>query len=145
MKTVCISGGFDPPHTGHLDYAMDASKHGRVVVILNSDAWLLRKKGYVFMPWEQRAALLRAWRCVDEVVSVGDFDGTVCEALRRIKPDYFAKGGDRTPDNTPEQEVCKELGIEILWNIGGGKTESSSDLVRNVMQKLTPCSYEHRT
>ena len=145
MKTVCISGGFDPAHIGHLEYAEAAAKHGRVIAIVNSDAWLIRKKGYVFMPFEQRARLVGAWKCVDEVVAVDDIDGTVCEALQRIKPDYFAKSGDRTRDNTPEQALCTQLGIEMLWDVGGGKVESSSDLVRRCAAKLQiPCTYEHK-
>jgi D-beta-D-heptose 7-phosphate kinase/D-beta-D-heptose 1-phosphate adenosyltransferase len=63
------------------------------------------------------------------VTNVLDGDGTVCEALRRIRPDYFANGGDRHLTNTPEMAVCEELEIKMLWNIGGGKIQSSSDLV----------------
>jgi len=60
---------------------------------------------------------------------VDDTDNTVCEALKRLKPDYFANGGDRKTNNTPEMDVCTELGIELLWKIGGGKIQSSSALV----------------
>ena len=63
---------------------------------------------------------------------VDDSDGTVCEALKRIKPDYFANGGDRVLSNTPEMETCSELGIQMVWNVGGGKEQSSSDLVNTV-------------
>ena len=65
---------------------------------------------------------------------VDDSDGTVCEALLRLKPDYFANGGDRKTNNTPEMEICDELNIEMLWNIGGGKTESSSWLVNKMKE-----------
>ena len=58
-----------------------------------------------------------------------DTDNSVCEALRRIKPDYFANGGDRKTDNTPEMNICEELGITLLWGVGGGKIQSSSTLV----------------
>ena len=68
---------------------------------------------------------------VIDVVAVDDEDGTVCEALKRIKPTYFANGGDRTTDNTPEQAICEDLGIEMLWSIGGQKIQSSSVLVEN--------------
>jgi len=128
-KIVAISGGMDCLHSGHVAMILDAATYGDVVVILNSDDWLLRKKGYKFMDWNERAEILSAIRGVVEVVPVDDSDGTVCEALRRIKPDYFANGGDRKAGNTPEGEVCKELGIEMLWNIGGGKTQSSSWLI----------------
>jgi D-beta-D-heptose 7-phosphate kinase/D-beta-D-heptose 1-phosphate adenosyltransferase len=128
-KTIAVSGGCDPAHSGHIRMILDAATYGDVVVILNSDDWLLRKKGYKFMDWNERAEILSAIRGVVEVVPVDDSDGTVCEALRRIRPDYFANGGDRKAGNTPEGEVCKELGIEMLWNIGGGKTQSSSWLI----------------
>lgn len=128
--TVCVSGGFDPLHSGHLEMFHDAAGYGPLTVILNSDGWLLRKKGFVFMPWEQRAAIISDLRYVAGVVAVDDADGTVCEALRRVKPRYFANGGDRKSDNTPEVSLCRELGIEMLWQSGGDKTESSSDIAR---------------
>ena len=131
---VCISGGFDPIHIGHVRLIKEAAKYGPVVVILNTDLWLERKKGYRFMQWADRAEVLAAMRGVHSVVSVYDDDDSVCEALRRIKPKYFANGGDRLPDNTPEVQLCKELGIEMLFNIGGVKAESSSELVRNVQR-----------
>lgn len=128
-KIVAVSGGCDPCHSGHIRMILEAANYGDVVVILNSDDWLIRKKGYKFMDWAERAEILSAIRGVVEVVTVDDTDGTVCEALRRIKPDYFANGGDRKVGNTPEGDVCKELGIEMLWGIGGGKTQSSSWLI----------------
>lgn len=129
MKIVCISGGFDPLHEGHINLIEHAVQHGRVVVILNSDEWLIRKKGNYVMSWKSRARILAAMRGVNYIVNVDDSDGTVCEALRRIKPDYFANGGDRTEENTPELELCKELDIRPLFNIGGDKVASSSDII----------------
>jgi len=126
---VAVSGGFDPVHWGHVKMIAEASSYGPVLVILNSDAWLKRKKGYVFMPWNERAYILGNIKGVNIVTAVGDGDGTVCEALKRIKPTYFANGGDRKETNTPEMEVCNELGIEMLWNMGGEKLQSSSSLV----------------
>lgn len=128
-KTIAVSGGCDPAHSGHIRMILEAATYGDVIVILNSDDWLLRKKGYKFMDWNERAEILRAIRGVVDVVPVDDSDGTVCEALRRIRPDAFANGGDRKAGNTPEGEVCKELGIEMLWGVGGGKTQSSSWLI----------------
>jgi len=90
---------------------------------------LKRKKGYVFMPWNERAYILGNIKGVNIVTAVDDGDGTVCEALKRIKPTYFANGGDRQETNTPEMEICNELGIEMLWNMGGEKLQSSSSLV----------------
>ena len=130
--TVAVSGGFDPVHVGHVRMILEAAEVGDVIVIANSDEWLMRKKGYVFMPWEERAEILASIRGVIKVVTVDDSDGTVCEALRREKPTFFANGGDRKTDNTPEMDVCSELGIGLLWEVGGGKIQSSSELVKNV-------------
>ena len=128
-KTICVSGGFDPVHIGHLRMIQEASEYGHVIAIVNSDAWLMRKKGYIFMPFEERCEILEGFAATGETTNVDDKDGTVCEALRRIKPDYFANGGDRKTNNTPEMDVCEELGIEMLWGVGGGKIQSSSTLV----------------
>jgi cytidyltransferase-like protein len=133
-KTVMVSGGFDPVHIGHIRMILEASKHGDVIVVANSDDWLFRKKGFVFMEFDQRAEILASIKGVVKVSGVDDSDGTVCEAIRRLKPDYFANGGDRQKHNTPEQTVCDELGVEMLWGIGGNnKANSSSDLVERVL------------
>lgn len=132
MPIVCVSGGFDPITNGHTRLIQDAARTGDVVVILNSDAWLMRKKGYVFMPWSQRAEILEAIVGVVGVVPVDDIDGTVCAALKIFKPHYFANGGDRFADNVPEAELCNRLGIKMLFNVGGEKIASSSELVRAV-------------
>ena len=130
-ETIAVSGGFDPVHIGHVRMILEASRHGEVIIIANSDEWLLRKKGYVFMPFEERAEILKAFRGVTEVVKAIDTDNTVCDSLREIRPTFFANGGDRKLDNTPEMDVCQELGIDMIWNVGGGKIQSSSSLVSN--------------
>ena len=130
-KTIAISGGFDPVHIGHLNMIKGAAREGSVIVILNSDAWLEQKKGYVFMPFEERKAILEAFSDVHHVVEVDDSDGTVCEALDQLRPCYFGNGGDRVSDNVPEVNVCKELDVIMLWGIGGGKIQSSSWLIKN--------------
>lgn len=136
-KIVAVSGGIDPITHAHTRMVLDAAKIGDVVVILNSDDWLRRKKGYVFMTWDERAEILRAIRGVVEVVPVDDSDGTVCEALARIKPDVFANGGDRKQGTTPEVELCTELGIELAWGVGGNdKIQSSSSLVKNAVEAI---------
>jgi len=132
MSRVLVSGGIDPLHVGHLRLLEDASLYGNVFVALNSDEWLMRKKGYCFMTWEERAEILRGLTCVKKIVRVDDSDDTVCEVLRRLVPDYFGNGGDRTEFNTPEKQLCKELGIKMLWGLGGGKIQSSSDLVERL-------------
>jgi len=130
-KIICISGGFDPLHVGHVRLMKSASQHGSVFVILNSDEWLMRKKGYMFMTFDERQEIIRSMGAVYDVISVDDNDGTVCEALERIRPSYFGNGGDRLSDNVPEVEVCKKLGIKTIWNLGGEKVQSSSDLVQS--------------
>jgi cytidyltransferase-like protein len=131
--TVMVSGGFDPVHAGHIRMIMEAGKWGDVIVIANSDRWLFEKKGFVFMHFDQRAEILQAIKGVILVDSVNDTDGTVCDAIRRHKPTYFANGGDRGRSNTPEQAVCEELGVQMLWSIGGDdKRDSSSELVKRV-------------
>lgn len=132
--TVAVSGGMDPVHKGHVRMIQEASQFGDVIVILNSDEWLMRKKGFVFMTWAERAEILESIKGVKKVVPVDDSDGSVCEALRREKPTYFANGGDRTNKNTPEMKVCAELGVSMLWGVGGGKIQSSSDLVAKIIK-----------
>ena len=128
--TVMVSGGFDPVHVGHIRMILEAAAYGDVIVIANTDSWLHRKKGFVFMEWDRRAEILNAIKGVILVDSVDDNDGTVCEAIRRLKPTFFANGGDRGKTNTPEQSVCEEIGVELLWGIGGDyKADASSDLV----------------
>ena len=137
-KTVAVSGGFDPIHVGHVRMILDAASYGDVIVILNSDEWLIDKKGYKFMSWEERAEIVRAIKGVVNVISTSDdHDGTVCNTLRNLKKDvdldYFANGGDRIISNTPEMKVCNEIDIGLLWNVGGEKKQSSSGLVNNVV------------
>ena len=126
---ILLSGGFDPLHVGHVRMIREAHGYGRVIVAVNSDAWLMRKKHYVFMPWDDRAEILSALKV--EVTSVDDSDGTVCSALRRPGLMYFGNGGDRTTANPKEHEVCVRLGIKEVFGLGGGKVRSSSELVRN--------------
>lgn len=130
-KHIVVSGGFDPLHVGHVRMFQAARKLGtRLTVIVNSDNFLLHKKGYVFMPVAERVEIIRAIACVDDVVIAVDEDQTVCKTLRLIWPDVFANGGDRRCDtDIPEATVCKELGIEMVFNVGGEKVQSSSLLV----------------
>ena len=135
-KTVMVSGGYDPIHIGHIRQFKAASWHGNLVIALCSDAWLLRKKGYVFMPYEERKEILEKIKHVWKVVpQIGEGD-TAVESLIYYKPKIFAKGGDRTPDNMPQEEleVCKNLGIELVYGIGGDKAQSSSELIEKVIK-----------
>ena len=116
---IAVSGGFDPVHIGHVRMIRDAARYGDVMVIINSDEWLMRKKGYVFMPYEERAEIMGNIKGVTMVTNVDDSDGTVCKALERHCPDAFANGGDRKTENTPEMDTCEKLGIQMMWAIGG--------------------------
>jgi len=134
-KIVVTSGGFDPVHIGHVRLFKEAKKLGdKHVVIVNNDNWLMKKKGFVFMPENERKELLEALRDVDEVYLTKHpekpEDMSVCDALKDIKPDVFANGGDRTKKNIPEIPVCEEIGCEMIFSVGqGGKIQSSSWLV----------------
>ena len=110
-KSIVVSGGFDPLHVGHLRMMREAAVYGKLTVIINSDDWLLRKKGYIFMPWEERAEIIGAYNFVEQVVEAKDDDRTVVESLRELMPDIFANGGDRLNNNTPEAIFCKENNI----------------------------------
>ena len=91
-KTIAVSGGFDPMHVGHLRMIKEAAKHGKLTVILNTDEWLLRKKGYVFMSWDERAEIIETYDFVEKVVPARDEDKTVVESLKELKPDISANG-----------------------------------------------------
>ena len=131
-----VSGGFDPPHIGHVRMFKEAAKWGDVVVAINSDDWLMRKKGYVFMPWKERAEIIREFASVAVVTRFDDSDNTACDVIKKFTPDAFANGGDRKKENTPEMDLCDELGVQMLWGIGGkDKPQSSSWLVNKFLEK----------
>lgn len=132
---VAVSGGFDPVHIGHVRMFNEARALGdELVVILNNDNWLKKKKGYAFMPEKERKEVLEAFRAVDRVVLTthrpDDPDMSVVRALREVRPDIFANGGDRKVNNVPEVPVCDEIGCAMVFNVGkGGKVQSSSWLI----------------
>jgi D-beta-D-heptose 7-phosphate kinase/D-beta-D-heptose 1-phosphate adenosyltransferase len=132
--TVAVSGGFDPLHIGHVRYLEAAKNYGeKLIVILNGDSFLDRKKGFCFMPAKERIEILKALRCVDEVYLYNSDKDDVIGALEVIRPNIFAKGGDRTGrNNIPEWDFCKEKGIQIITNIGGIKIQSSQWLTKNI-------------
>jgi D-beta-D-heptose 7-phosphate kinase/D-beta-D-heptose 1-phosphate adenosyltransferase len=135
-KVIAVSGGFDPVHIGHIRMFKESKKYAKkLVVILNSDDFLKRKKGFVFMPFHERKEVLESIKYVDKVVAAIDKDQTVCKTLEWLKPDIFANGGDRTSDNIPEFETCKKYKIEMMFNVGGGKVESSSKLIEKVLNE----------
>ncbi len=133
---VAVSGGMDPLHIGHIRLFQKAKELGdKLVVILNNDNWLKKKKGNVFMPQEERKEIIQALGCVDEVIltnhSENPEDMSVCEELQKIRPDIFTNGGDRKKENIPEAKICEEIGCQMVFNIGhGGKIQSSSWLLQ---------------
>lgn len=127
MTTVAVSGYFMYLHKGHVRLFKAAKELGdKLVVIVNSDAQQKMKKGKIIMPEEDRVELISAIRYVDEVVVAIDEDRTVCKTLEKVKPDIFANGGDRVDGNVPEADTCKKNGIEMRYNVGGEKVDSSS-------------------
>ena len=136
MTTIAISGGFDPIHKGHVRLMRDARLLGdKLVVILNNDNWLTTKKGRPFMSQDERKEILLSIVHVNDVVITNhkpnDSNVSVCDELKQLKPDIFANGGDRKAENIPEYDLCEEFGIEMKFNVGGEKIQSSSKLVKN--------------
>lgn len=133
--TVAVSGGYDPLHVGHVRLFERAKKLGdELVVILNNDNWLKKKKGYVFMPERERKEIIEALASVDKVVisshKRNPDDMSVCAELIKIKPAIFANGGDRTKKDIPEIAVCEKIGCKMIFAVGrGGKVQSSSWLL----------------
>ena len=133
-KIVVVSGGFDPIHSGHIDYLKSAKDHGDLLIVaLNSDIWLTKKKSKPFMPFFERKIILENLSFVDEVISFDDDDlGSCINALEKVKsmhPDdevIFANGGDRNKENIPEMI---EEGIQFLFGIGGNFKKNSSSSI----------------
>lgn len=119
---VASSGYFEILHAGHIEYLRKAKelagRDGTHVVILNSDAQCLKKKGKVVMPCANKISILKELRCVDTVIVSIDEDGSVCETLKLVHPDMFVKGGDRFIGEIPEAKVCTELGIQMVDGLG---------------------------
>ena len=134
---IVLSGGFDPVHKGHLRMFREASWLGHQVIVgLNSDEWLTRKKGKPFMEFNERKEILEAFRYINQVIPFDDSDDTACDVIEKVnemydtdQKIYFANGGDRGKNNVPEVDTCKDLGVIMLWGVGGGKIQSSSWLI----------------
>ena len=135
---IILSGGFDPIHKGHVRMFKEASLNGMVVAGLNSDQWLIRKKGKFFMPFVERKEILESIRYIDLVKSFDDSDDTACSLINKINNEYsenynifFGNGGDRKNQTTPEIKFCNDNNIDLIWGLGGGKIQSSSELLKN--------------
>jgi D-beta-D-heptose 7-phosphate kinase/D-beta-D-heptose 1-phosphate adenosyltransferase len=132
-RIVCTSGGFDPVHPGHASCIIESKQYGdTLVVVVNGDGFLQRKKGKPFMDLQTRCLIVSFLREVDYVIPFEtDNDQTVSEALRLIRPHVFTKGGDRVDKaSIPEWQVCQELGIELVSGVGKPKLWSSSDFLK---------------
>ena len=132
---ILISGGFDPLHSGHIAMIKDASKLGKVVVLLNSDQWLINKKGKFFLPFEERKEIMLSIKNVIDVISFEDNDKTCIEGIKVALNNYpnnkikFANGGDRNDKTTPETKFCEKNNVETLWGIGGSYKKNSSSWI----------------
>ena len=135
---VATSGGFDPLHVGHLRCIQRSCEIARqrgasVVVIVNGDGFLQRKKGFAFMPLEERMEIIAGLAGVDAVVPWDDGTQFVTGALEILRPVVFTKGGDRdSAENVPEFDLCERIGCKVEFGVGGGKIQSSSDLVKAI-------------
>lgn len=142
QKIVAVSGGMDPVHIGHVRLIQAAKRLGdKLVVILNNDNWLKKKKGHIFMHQDERREIIESIKGVDEVVLTGHkpnpADMSVSKELMEIKPDIFANGGDRTATNILEAPVCKKIHCEMVFNVGqGGKIQSSSRLLAKYLKSI---------
>jgi len=137
MKFVVVTGGFDPIHSGHIEYIREAAKLGDVLIVgVNSDEWLTRKKGKPFMNWNERSSIVNELRHVDFVLKFDDSDDSACSLLEDLKRSWigkgdeiiFANGGDRNNTNNREAKV---EGITFVYGVGGSnKMNSSSDILK---------------
>jgi cytidyltransferase-like protein len=135
-KVVLVTGGFDPIHSGHIEYFERAKHMGDMLIVgVNSDEWLTRKKGKPFMPIGERRRLVAALRCVDDVITFNDNDDTACDAIADVLKRYpdviFANGGDRTDgENTPEyKKYADDPRVKFIWGVGGSDKMNSSSWI----------------
>jgi len=142
MKIVVVSGGFDPIHSGHIEYLKAAKACGDyLLVAVNSDSWLIKKKGKYFMPFEERANIISYLSFVDQVISFDDDEFGSCslglEKVKEMHPDdeiIFCNGGDRNEGNIPEMQV---EGISFKFGVGGDQKMNSSSSI------LKEWNYDH--
>lgn len=136
MKIVLATGGFDPLHSGHINYFRSAKKLGDMLIVgVNTDEWLTRKKGCPFMPLEERMTIISSLSMIDACIIFDDSDGTAIDAIKRVRQMYphakiiFANGGDRTKDNIPEMTITDNK-LEFVFDVGGNKTASSTNFLQ---------------
>ena len=140
---VVVSGGFDPLHSGHISLFEEAAKYGKVLAIINNDNFLLRKKKYIFMPIAERLKIVSSNQYIEDAFISIDQDDTVCSSIQHLIDSgfnikYFANGGDReTRSDIPESNICFKNSIELIFGVGGGKTQSSSELTQNLFSLMS--------
>lgn len=133
-KVVVTSGYFDPIHHGHVELFKLSKKLGdHLIVVINNDNQTMQKKGYIFMPAEEKAKIISEFTCVDNIFISIDKDHTQCKTLEFLKPHIFSKGGDRYIYEIPETPICRKHGIEIIDGVGA-KVQSSSDLIKKAKE-----------
>lgn len=151
METiVLVTGGFDPLHSGHISYLKSAKALGdRLIVGVNSDLWLQRKKGRAFMPWSERSSIVESLSMVDEIIEFDDWDGSARHAILTVRKKYpnsliiFANGGDRTDKNIPEMDVADD-NIRFVFGVGGfNKANSSSWILEEWKSPKTQRPWGH--
>lgn len=135
-KYYIVSGGFDPIHEGHIEMIKDAkAKSDGVIVLVNSDAWLCRKKGKNFMNFKTRMTILENIKGVIEAFGFDDNDGSASDGIRKARSKYpddeliFANGGDRTKYNIPETAAAQECNVALEFGVGGSNKANSSSWI----------------
>ena len=132
---VLVSGGFDPIHSGHIKLIKEATSYGDIVILLNSDKWLQNKKGREFLPYNEREIILSSIKNVIDVISCGNKNETCIDGIKLAMIKYnkskifFAKGGDRNSNTTPEKLFCDQNKIKTLWGVGGDNKSNSSSWI----------------
>ena len=137
-QVVLVTGGFDPLHSGHIEYFKEAKKLGtKLIVGVNSDDWLTRKKGRPFMPFTERVALIEEMKVVDKVIGFDDSDDSACHAIFHTMSTHgsgtkviFANGGDRTNTTTPEYKTYSSYPhVDFVFGVGGEHKMNSSSWI----------------
>lgn len=135
MKIILVTGGFDPLHSGHIAYFEAAKKLGDILIVgINSDDWLARKKGRPFMTYNDRSTVVKNLKFVDGIVQFNDTDNSAKDAIKKVRLNYpsdkiiFANGGDRTKSNIPEMDI-QDDDLEFVFGVGGDDKKNSSSWI----------------
>ena len=141
-KVSLVTGGYDPLHSGHISNfkrAKDLSNY--LIVGINTEEWLTRKKGQYFQSWKERAEIIRHLNMVDAVISWDDIDNSACGAIKKCleisERVIFCNGGDRIKSNIPEiQGYGDDPRVEFKFSIGGeDKMNSSSWILHGYFER----------